>query len=200
MGRPPGRDPALVRQFVDLEADASEVWWYQAEVVPGILQTEDYIRAMKAGAQPRGTDAEVDRVVRVRLERRAILDQSQTSLHFILSESALRRNIGDAKVMRDQLLHLADMAQRPNVELRVLPFDAQTIGAAWASFTILRLDHDAELDVVYLENYTDADYLDRPDAVRAYSILWSRLRAAASEPVESRNLIVLIADELRAES
>lgn len=141
-----------------------------------------------------------DRQVKVRLERQAVLDHPDTSLWFILSESALRRNIGNSKIMREQLQHLAEVAQRPNVELQILPFNAQTFGAAWVGFTLLRFDNDAGSDVVYLEDYTDANYLDRSDAVREYTRLWNRLQAAASGPVESRNLIVRIADEMKAGS
>ncbi|MCA1708888.1 MAG: DUF5753 domain-containing protein [Actinobacteria bacterium] len=81
--------------------------------------------------------------------------------------------------------------------LQVLPFDAQTFGAAWIGFIILRFDQDATSDVVYLEGYTDADYLDNPDAVQAYTALWNRLQAAAIGQVESRHLIFRIADEHR---
>jgi transcriptional regulator with XRE-family HTH domain len=192
--------PDWFRAYVDLEADASEIRWYQPEVVPGILQTEAYIHAMNATARPRVTDDEVSRHVKVRLERQAILDQPDTTLHFILSESALRRNIGDATIMHQQLIHLAEVAERPNVELQVLPFDAQTFGAAWIGFIILRFDHDATSDVVYVETFTDADYLDAPDAVEAYTALWSRLSAAAMGQVESRNLIIRLTDEKKARS
>lgn len=192
--------PDWFRDYVDLETDASEIRWYQPEVVPGILQTEAYIHAMNTTAHPRVTDDEMNRHVKVRLERQAILDQPDTTLHFILSESALRRNIGDATIMHQQLVHLAELAERPNVELQVLPFDAQTFGAAWIGFIILRFDHDAASDVIYLETYTDADYLDAPDAVQAYSSLWSRLSAAAMGQVESRNLIIRLADEKEARS
>jgi len=192
--------PDWFRAYVDLESDASEIRWYQPEVVPGMLQTEAYIRAMHATAHPRVTDEEVNKQVAVRLERQAILDQPGTTLHFILSESALRRNIGDATIMHQQLIHLAEVAERPNVELQVLPFDAQTFGAAWVGFTILRFDHDATSDVVYLEGYTDADYLDSPDEVQAYTALWNRLSAAAIGQVESRTLIIRLADERKARS
>ena len=192
--------PDWFRAYVDLETDASEIRWYQPEVVPGILQTEAYIHAMNTTAHPRVTDDEMNRHVKVRLERQAILDQLDTTLHFILSESALRRNIGDATIMHQQLIHLAELAERPNVELQVLPFDAQTFGAAWVGFIILRFDHDATSDVIYLETYTDADYLDAPDAVQAYSSLWSRLSAAAMGQVESRNLIIRLADKKEARS
>ncbi len=189
--------PDWFRAYVDLESDASEIRWYQCEVVPGILQTEAYIRAMHATAHPRVTDEAVNKQVAVRLERQATLDQPDTTLSFILSESALRRNVGDATIMHEQLTHLAEVAERPNVELQVLPFDAQTFGAAWVGFTILRFDHDAASDVVYLEGYTDADYLDSPDEVQAYTALWNRLSAAALGQVESRHLIFRIADEYR---
>ncbi|MGH3888019.1 MAG: helix-turn-helix domain-containing protein [Pseudonocardiaceae bacterium] len=192
--------PDWFRAYVDLEADASEIRWYQPEVVPGILQTEAYIHAMNPTAHPRVTDDEVNREVAVRLERQAILDQPDTTLNFILSESALRRNIGDATIMHQQLLHLAELAERPNVELQVLPFDAQTFGAAWVGFIILRFDQDATSDVVYLETYTDADYLDAPEAVQAYTALWNRLQAAAMGQVESRNLIIRLVDEKEARS
>ncbi|MGH3752988.1 MAG: helix-turn-helix domain-containing protein [Pseudonocardiaceae bacterium] len=192
--------PDWFRAYVDLEADASEIRWYQPEIVPGILQTEAYIHAMNASAHPRVTDEEVSRHVKVRLERQAILDQPDTTLHFILSESALRRNIGDATIMHQQLIHLAKVAERPNVELQVLPFDAQTFGAAWMGFVTLRFDHDATSDVVYLETFTDADYLDAPGAVEAYSSLWSHLSAAAMGQVESRNLIIRLADEKEVRS
>jgi transcriptional regulator with XRE-family HTH domain len=190
--------PDWFRAYVDLEADASEIRWYQPEVVPGILQTEAYIHAMNATAHPRITDEEVNRQVKVRLERQAVLDQPGTTLSFILSESALRRNIGDATIMHRQLIHLAEAAERPNVELQVLPFEAQTFGAAWIGFTILRFDHDATSDVIYVETYTDGDYRDSQDDVQAYTALWNRLQAAAMGQVESRNLIIRLADEKKA--
>ncbi|GIJ11288.1 hypothetical protein Van01_45020 [Micromonospora andamanensis] len=114
-----------------------------------------------------------------------------------LSESALRRTIGDHGTMREQLLHLIDVSNRPNVELQVYPFDAQTYATASYSFIILRFGDDAATDVVYVETFTDADYLDRPDAVRAYTRLWDRLRAAALGPVESRTLIQRMADDMK---
>ncbi|MBV2356899.1 helix-turn-helix domain-containing protein [Streptomyces sp. J2-1] len=189
-----GAIPDWFRTYVDLEADASELRWYQPEVVPGILQIESYIRAMNVNAQPGVSQEAMDQQLKVRLERQAILDQPNAPiLNFILSESAIRRNIGDADVMREQLLHLAEVAERTNVELQVFPFDAQTFGAAWVGFTIMRFDHDASSDVVYLEDYTDATYLDRPDGVQAYTALWNRLQSAALGQVESRRMILRLA-------
>ncbi|MFG2055065.1 DUF5753 domain-containing protein [Micromonospora sp. NPDC048930] len=190
--------PDWFRQYLDLEGDASEIRWYQPEVIPGILQIEPYIRAMNATAHPRPTAEDVDRQVTVRLERQAILRQDGgPDLSFILSESALRRNIGDAATMRSQLMHLAEVSKQPNVTLQVFPFDAQTYETASFNFIILRFGDDAASDVIYVEAFTDADYLDRPDAVRAYTRLWDRLRAAALGPVESRKLILRMADDMK---
>jgi transcriptional regulator with XRE-family HTH domain len=190
--------PDWFRQYMDLEAAAGEIRWYQPEVVPGILQTEAYIRAMNATAFPRPTEDELDRQVRVRLDRQAILDRADgPELGFILSESALRRQVGDADTMRQQLLHLAALGESPRVGLQVLPFDAPTYETASFGFIALRFDQDGASDVIYLEDYTDATYLDRPDAVRAYTRLWNRLQAAALGPVESRRLIVRTAHEVQ---
>lgn len=190
--------PDWFRQYLDLEGDASEIRWYQPEVIPGILQIEPYIRAMNATAHPRPTAEDVDRQVAVRLERQAILQQDGgPDLSFILSESALRRNIGDAATMRRQLVHLAEIGKQSNVTLQVFPFDAQTYETASFNFIILRFGDNAASDVIYVETFTDADYLDRPDAVRAYTRLWDRLRAAALGPVESRKLIQRMADDMK---
>ncbi|MFI6067959.1 DUF5753 domain-containing protein [Micromonospora sp. NPDC051227] len=189
--------PDWFRQYLDLEGDASEIRWYQPEVIPGVLQIEPYIRAMNAIDHPRPSTDEVDRQVAVRMERQSILRQNDgPDLNFILSESALRRSIGDGTTMRRQLLHLAEVSKQPNVALQVFPFDAQTYETASFSFIILRFGDDAASDVVYVETFTDADYLDRPDAVRAYTRLWDRLRAAALGPVESRKLILRMADDM----
>ncbi|MDG4802193.1 DUF5753 domain-containing protein [Micromonospora sp. WMMD980] len=189
--------PDWFRQYLDLEGDAAEIRWYQPEVIPGILQVEPYIRGMNATADPRPTGQDLDRMVAIRLERQAILRQGGgPELSFILSESALRRSIGDATTMSTQLRHLVEVGNQANVSLQVFPFDAQTYETASFSFIILRFGDDASSDVIYAETFTDADYLDRPDAVRAYTRLWDRLRAAALGPVESRKLILRLLDDM----
>jgi transcriptional regulator with XRE-family HTH domain len=188
--------PGWLRQYIDLEADASEIMWYQHEVVPGIFQTEAYVRAILTTGQPRVEEDEINKQIAVRLERQAILDQRDKTLRLILSESALRRVVGDAEVMRVQLRRLAEIAEIPSIMLQVLPFNARSAVDAWAQFTILRFGDDSTSDVVFLDGYTNAEYIDRPDVIRAYSHLWNRLQAAASGPVESRNLVLQIAREI----
>lgn len=189
--------PGWFRQYLDLEAAATEIRWYQPEVIPGIFQTEGYVRAMLA-ADP---DVDVDRQVALRMERQTVLDEPDgPELNVIVSESALRRGIGDPVTMIDQLERLIEVSHHRKVELQVLPFAAQTYVPASYSFTILRFDENSHSDVVYLETMTDADYLDRFDSVRTYTRLWGRLQAAAIGPVESRRLIERVADELKQQT
>ncbi|GAB1693649.1 helix-turn-helix domain-containing protein [Krasilnikovia sp. M28-CT-15] len=189
--------PGWFRQYVDLESDASEIRWYQSEVVPGILQTEPYIRAILDA----GPDEEIDRQVQVRLERQSALDGADGSeLSFILSESAIRRTVGSAATMRAQLEFLAEVSRRPGVTIQVLPFSAQTYTTASYPFIILRFEHDSTSDVIYLEDYTDASYHDRPEVVRSYTRLWENLSAAALGPVESRHLMAKATSQFREES
>jgi transcriptional regulator with XRE-family HTH domain len=190
--------PDWFRTYMDLEADATEIRRYQVEIVPGILQTPRYMRSLHTSGLPQENNENVDNLVRVRMERTALLEREDAPrLRFILSESAIRRNVGGAGVMREQLEHLAALAERPNVELQIYPFNAQTYEIATFEFIMLRFDHDPQTDVVYIEDYTNADYLDHPDTVRAYAGLWDRLQAAALGPVESRRLIVQTADQNR---
>jgi transcriptional regulator with XRE-family HTH domain len=185
--------PTWFRQYVDLEGDASEIRWYQAEIIPGILQTEAYIRAiLEAGSRVNVED--LDRQVQVRLQRQSALDAAdETELAFVLSESALRRRVGGIVTMREQLRRLIEVSERPNVGLQILPFDADSYTTASFGFVSLRFDGDAASDVIYQEGYTDAAYLDSPSDVKAYGKLWDDLRAAALGPVESRNLMTRIA-------
>ncbi|WFE32798.1 helix-turn-helix transcriptional regulator [Micromonospora sp. WMMD975] len=183
--------PDWFRQYLDLEADAAEIRWYQSEVIPGILQIEPYIRAIIEGE-------DVGAQTAVRLERQKVIDRPDgPELSFILSESALRRDLGDRVAMREQLSHIAAITNRPNVTIQVFPLDAETYVTASYNFILLRFGEEVASDVVYLETFTDADYLDSPESLRSYNRLWGRLQAAALGPAESRRLILGIADEMK---
>lgn len=132
--------------------------------------------------------------VKIRLSRQSVLDQ-ENELVYVLSESALQRTVGGSTTMSEQLDHLVELSNRPNVTIQVLPFSAQTYTVASYSFVILRFDQDITSDVVYAESFTAADYLDSPAAIASYTALWDDLRAAALGPVESRHLITHLAEQ-----
>jgi transcriptional regulator with XRE-family HTH domain len=186
--------PNWFKDYLDLEEDASESRNYECEVVPGILQTEAYMRVVFKKS-PGNPEDEQDRVIAVRLERQAAVDRADASLRFILSESVLTRVVGSYALMAHQVRHIAELAKLGKIDLQLLPFDAQTYCPASIVFTILQFDNDATTDVVYLEDYTDAAYLDDQGSVRAYNDLWNRLSAASLGQVESLELLRQIADK-----
>jgi hypothetical protein len=135
--------------------------------------------------------------VKLRKERQSLLAQDDApDFAMIVSESALRRQVGGVDVMHAQLRHVARTAAHQVITLQVLPFDAATYTTSSFGFTLLRFDQDAGSNVVYLEDYTNAYYLDDQETTRVYSRLWNRLSAAALGPQESVRLIERIADEL----
>lgn len=189
--------PRWFRAFRELEADASEIMEVGTEIIPGILQNDSYIRAMfdAQGADP--TDRTVEDTLRIRADRRRLLTRENAArFAFVLSESAVRRRIGGPEVMAEQLRHLAEVAMLPNVTIQVVPFDAQSYAHLCTDFTLFRFGHEMANDIVYLEMYSDAAYLDKPqETVRRYAELFGRLRGVALGPVESRHLVEAVAEE-----
>lgn len=189
--------PKWFRAFQDFEQSATEVMMVGSEVLPGILQTEDYVRGVFAGRGDDPNGKAVEDTVRVRQARQSILTRENAPhFSFVLSESALRRQIGGAEVMTAQLQHVAEMALLPNVTVQVLPFDTRSYVDAGYDFVIFRFDQDTSTDIVYIEIYGDAIYLDKPpEAVRRYTDLLSRLYGVALGPVESRNFTLELASQ-----
>lgn len=201
-GRPPKETTLYAavkwfRAFRNFESDASEIMNFYSEIITGIMQTEAYTRAMFAAHGFEPTDQRIEDVVRARAERRQILIRdAPPKFSFVLSESALRRQFGGAAVMADQLRHLAEMALLPNVTTQVVPFDAESYEPMSYAFTVFRFGRDMGDDIVYMEMYNDAIYLDKPpETVAWYSTLFGKLQGIALGPVESRNLILELADQ-----
>ncbi|MEN3305537.1 MAG: hypothetical protein V7603_1739 [Micromonosporaceae bacterium] len=159
--------------YVGLEAEASIVRSYEAESVPGLLQTEDYARAMyvlTAG------ETDLDRKVQARIQRQAVLHREPPAdLHVVLNEAVLVRPVGGARVMAQQLDHLADLAKLPNVTLRVLPFANGGHPAMTTPYVILNFADAPEESIVYLENLTNGQVLEEPEHVRGYNLVHDKL-------------------------
>jgi transcriptional regulator with XRE-family HTH domain len=200
-GRPSGDStlhlgPRWFRAFRDLESDATEVMNVCSEVVPGILQTDTYVRAMFDGQGVDPADRKVVDSLRVRAERRRLLDREHAArFAFVLSESVLRRQIGGPAVMAEQLRHLAGVAALPNVTVQVVPFDSRSYESMTSLFTMFRFDHEMARDLVYIGMHADAMYLDKPDTVSGYAELFGRLQAVALGPADSRRLVQAAAEE-----
>lgn len=194
-----GAHPPHFRMAVDLESDAQAINIYQTEVVHGLLQTEDYMRALFHNV--RYEDDETEQRIKARLERQYVLRQADApEITVVLSESALRRVYGDVTVMRGQMQHLANLAELPTLHLHVLPFAAIPAMASSFPFVHFRVsaasNNAPPLEFVYVEQFNNGDYLDGVNDVRAYSGLWNGLLGAALDPVESRQFVLRTADEL----
>ena len=160
--------PHWVEPYFGLEAAASFIREYELQFVPGLLQIEEYARAViRLGNLP--SEDEVIRRAQARVSRQQILRREDPpKLWAVLDEGALRRVIGGRQAMRAQLLHLIEMCDHPNVTLQILPFSAGAHRAMGGPFTILRYNEPDLRDVVYIEQLTSALYLDKPTEVDAY--------------------------------
>ncbi|WP_219416609.1 helix-turn-helix domain-containing protein [Pseudonocardia nigra] len=193
--------PEWFRSYVDLERDAEDIRIVQTEVVPGLLQTEAYMRVLYAAASPFEGPVDVDAAVRSRLERQEVLARSDApTLSCVLSESCIRRMVGGPKVMSEQLRHMAELAARPRVQIQMWPFDGEIATAAFAQrFTLLRIPAaraEQPFTFAYCEDLDDARYIDDAPAVRVYEAEWGALQAAALGPAETRSRLRELARQL----
>ncbi|HVV23803.1 MAG TPA: helix-turn-helix transcriptional regulator [Pseudonocardiaceae bacterium] len=190
------------RLLPDLERHSNRIRQAQSEVIPGLLQTENYTRALCGAPGPFGASLNDEIVVAERHRRQSILFRDDApTISFILSESALRRTYGGAAVMHEQLLRLIELADLPNVQLQIMPFRSNS-PVLYASLNFEQINIPGPglvtpLNFVYVEQYGDARYLDDSERVDAYDQLWGYLQAAALSPVDSRKFIKRVADEYR---
>ncbi|GAB7049343.1 helix-turn-helix domain-containing protein [Catenuloplanes indicus] len=186
----------LTGAYVGLEAEANSVRAYEQQVVPGLLQTEEYARAMIRSARPDISADEVERRVRVRMERQSLLMQDDPiDLWMVLDEAVVSRPVGGDAVMRAQIHHLVVTAELPNVTLQVLPFAAGAHAGMDGTFTILDFPEPTDTDVVYAENATGGLFLEKADELRKYVFIFDHIRAAALRPEESVSLLADLAKE-----
>lgn len=186
----------LTGAYVGLEAAAKSVRAYEQQVVPGLLQTEEYAKAMIRAARPDITDDEVERRVRVRMGRQSLLTQDDpVDLWVVLDEAVVSRPVGGDAVMRAQLARLVEATDLPNVTLQVLPFDTGAHAGMDGTFAVLDFPEPGDPDVVYAENATGGLFLEKTEELRKYIFIFNHIRAAALPPEESGALLAKLAKE-----
>ncbi|HUY50508.1 MAG TPA: helix-turn-helix transcriptional regulator [Streptosporangiaceae bacterium] len=183
--------------YIGLEEAASTVSWYEAELVPGLLQTESYAHTLIQADNP-GVDAqEIDRRVHVRIARQALITRATAppKLDVVLNEAIVRRPVGGPSIMYAQLNRLAEASTLPNVSLRIMPFNAGLHhGIMSGPFVILRfpLNGDgkaSEPPTVYVDGFTGALYLDKAAEIQRYEQAFADIWASALTEDASRDLI-----------
>jgi hypothetical protein len=190
--------PNWFQRYLGLEATATLIRTYEVQFVPGLLQTEEYARAVVPLGPGVAHRDEIARRVRLRLERQQVLSRPDPPrLWAVVDEAALRRPVGGARVMRDQLEALIGIVTKvPNVRLQVLPLAAGAHVAAGGSFTILRFPQRDLPDVVYLEQLTSAMYLDRHEDVDFYFDTVNRLFVEAAPLSDTVQILTRLIDGL----
>jgi transcriptional regulator with XRE-family HTH domain len=187
----------LAVPLVGLEVAAHRILAYEAMVVYGLLQTEDYARAQIRAHAPEISEERVQRRVEFRMARQNLLMQEMPpTLEVILEECALRRPVGGRRVMRTQLKRLAEVAALPGVTLQVLPLGVGEHAAMTGAFTVYRFAEPSDPDVVLLEHAASDLYVENPDQIERYSSAFDRLRAAAMNPHQSASFLEALAEEM----
>lgn len=177
---------AFTGAFVGLEAEASSLRAYQALLVPGLLQTTDYMWAVMHAARPEATQAQIDKRVKARLARQQLLAEPDPPRYWaVIDEAVLCRTVGGRRVMHEQLNQLVHRATLPHVTIQVLPFVAGAHAGMEGPFLILGFPEQADPDVVYVDNTTAGFYLEEPAEILRYTLMFDHLRAAALSPDES---------------
>ena len=183
--------PGAYLDYVIIESAASEIMTYEAQVIPDLLQTDDYARAIAAVEPGYATDQQREQVVAAKATRRQVVLESGQRMSVILGEAALRQAVGGPGVMAGQISHLVRLIDDfPGLIVQVLPFSAGAHAAAGsASLAILRFPDTPSLGVVYLEALSGGVYLESQEDVARYIRAFALLRAAALSAADSMRLL-----------
>jgi transcriptional regulator with XRE-family HTH domain len=172
--------PSWFDAYLGLEHAASVIRTYEVQFVPGLLQINDYARAVIKLGHEGASGSEIERRVELRMKRQQILHRADPPLLWVvIDEAALRRPIGSTATMRAQLTHLLDIAELPAVTIAMVPFSAGGHAAAGGPMTILRFAADEIPDVIYLEQLSSAIYVDKPAEIDRYWHVMNRLAVEA---------------------
>ncbi|MET8973069.1 helix-turn-helix domain-containing protein [Streptomyces hydrogenans] len=182
--------PSWFRPYAEMEAKATYIYSFQAQVVDGLLQTENYARAVLSVR----FESDLDGLVAARIERQRILQGGQPPLLWVvMSEAALRQETGGREVMREQLAHLLGMQEHEWVKIQMLPFEVGAHAGQPGSFNLLRFSDDP--DLVYTEDFVQGHMTVDSAAFKQGSLRYDHLRAAALSVEDSSALITRVMEE-----
>jgi transcriptional regulator with XRE-family HTH domain len=188
--------PDVYSDYIGFEDEARSISNYESLFIPGLLQTEDYVRALIHGTLPYAGGEEIENRVSARLARQELLDREDPPrLWAIMDEATVRRQVGAREVMHGQLDRLREAATRPNVMIQVIPFDAGAHPGMHGSFVVLEFSDAADLSIVYTESAAGGLFLEEEVEVRRYILMFEYLRAAALRPEATATLLAAIAAE-----
>jgi transcriptional regulator with XRE-family HTH domain len=188
--------PASMGIYVGLESVATSLRTYEAQLVPGLLQTRDYAQAVFRSCDPKASTEHIDSQTELRMKRQEVLTRPENPLELwaILDEAVLRRLTGGPKIMRAQLGKLLDATDLPNLTLQVLPFAQGAHAGLNGPFSIMDFPGD-DPGTVYVGSPAGNTFLDKPHHIRRWAEAFDQLRATAISPGDSRDLIATLSTE-----
>ncbi|MET7932725.1 helix-turn-helix transcriptional regulator [Streptomyces sp. NPDC005322] len=189
--------PDWFNTFVSLEVEANLIRAYEPHYIPGLLQTEDYARAVLRAGMPHAPESEIERLVALRLERQTLLTRDDPPmLWVVMDETVLRRPIGGAETMRAQIARLIEVADAPHIRLQVMPFDAGPHPAMYGPFHIFRFPIPELPDIAYTETLVSGSYFDQRDDVSAFLEALDRMCAQAAPAQTTQAILSRIRKEI----
>ncbi|MEU3756605.1 helix-turn-helix transcriptional regulator [Streptomyces olivoreticuli] len=186
--------------YIGLETDAASLRVYEASLVPGLLQTPNYASAVTEGSWPEATAADIERRVQVRMRRQERITDPDNPLRLwaVIDESALRRIVGNRAIMQEQMRKLVEFSMEPHITVQVLPYDVGAHPGMYGKFCILEFNDPQDASTVYLEGITSDLYLEKPNDVQTYSVMYEHLRMQALNAEHSRQFIERVGEEWAA--
>ena len=176
--------------YVGLEAEAKSIRDYGLGIIPGLLQTADYARAIVRAAVPKWVPEVIEQRVQGRMVRQQLLySDDAPRFEAVVDESVLHRMVDSPPVMRAQLKRLLELSELPNVTIRVIPYEAGALPAGNNKFIILEFMQPAVPDIVFIEGLTGDLYLEDPRDVEIYNLTYRTLVQLAASPDETREII-----------
>lgn len=176
--------------YVGLEEAAVSLRYFQSSIVPGILQTPGYARAMHEGGFQEYPPGRIDEHVDVRMRRKRLLTRDPPlQVAVVLDEAVLHRVVGGPAVMAEQLSHLVELAKVPSITIQVIPFNVGAHPAMDSMFDILDFGESTTSSLVYVEGLMGSLWVERTQDVSRYQLVFELLRNIASDPEESIKLI-----------
>lgn len=190
--------PKWFSLYLGLEQGASEVYTWETQLIPGLLQTREYAYTVINGAIAEQGADEVEKLVDVRMARQNILSgEDAIRLWAVIDETALLREVGGRSVIRKQIEHILNLSSRPRITIQLLPQPSGTHAGMLGSFSILGFPVATDPGLIYLEYRTGAMYLEQPSEIKNHQIAFEHLRMAALKPEPSRSRMKEIMEDLR---
>jgi transcriptional regulator with XRE-family HTH domain len=186
-----------VRALLEMEERATVLRNWESLVVPGLLQTEAYARAMIRAGRPGDSDAEIEQLVTARMSRQAIWERQDPPppmLFVVLGETVLRQCVGNRDIMREQLGHLIEAGQNPRITIQIMPFAAAAHPGLLGPLLVVSFANDR--DAAYLDNALDGQVTERRKQVAQVALLYDTLRIEALSPGASADMIARVAEDI----